>query len=735
MKKVSYILLSIIMLFSVLSLSVIAAQPETFTSGDYEYKVLEDGTVEIEKYKGTDASVNIPGELDGKKVSALSMIAFKNNEALTSVVIPEGITTARGFSGCEKLESVSLPAGLKEIGWNGFTGCVALEEIKIPEGVTTICPNAFGYCDNLKKVELPSTLKTIDFSAFWFCNALESIEIPDSITTIGYQAFFKCTALETIKMSENANIQSLGRDAFYETKYTQTESNWTDGFLYLGNCLLSVKEDAVEVIIREGTRLVDPEAFRNCKSVTRVEIPESLVSLGDYPLAECTALREIYVEDGNTKYFAMDNVLYEKATMTLLNYPNGKDNKVFIVPSFTKSIASLAFAGNPYLNEVILHENLKWIGYNAFYNCVSMKRMEIPANTQVGEECGIGLYYVGSDAFTGDVITNVIPGFVLTITKDSSGEYYRCCWNFKNVVVRCKDGHDYQTTAVKTPATTTKRGVGEKTCSECGLINKDAAIGKIAKIGLSATAYTYDATVKTPTVIVKDEFGNTLKNGTDYTVKYASGRKRVGKYAVKVTFKGQYAGTKTLYFTINLGKPSKVSASQTANEIKLSWSTVKGATGYRVYTYDAKTKKYTKLANTKANTYTVKKLKAGTEYKFAVRAYFIDGKEVVWSNTYQVITASTRPGTPTLSAAAGTKKASLKWNKQTGATGYVVYMATSKTGKYSKIATLKGNSAVSFTKTGLTKGKTYYFKVATYKTVGSSNLYGSFSAVKAVKVK
>ncbi|MCI6770938.1 MAG: fibronectin type III domain-containing protein [Oscillospiraceae bacterium] len=88
-----------------------------------------------------------------------------------------------------------------------------------------------------------------------------------------------------------------------------------------------------------------------------------------------------------------------------------------------------------------------------------------------------------------------------------------------------------------------------------------------------------------------------------------------------------------------------------------------------------------------------------------------------------------------MSAAAGTKKAILKWNKQTGATGYVVYMATSKTGKYSKIATLKGNSAVSYTKTGLTKGRTYYFKVAAYKTVGSSNLYGSFSAVKAVKVK
>ena len=83
----------------------------------------------------------------------------------------------------------------------------------------------------------------------------------------------------------------------------------------------------------------------------------------------------------------------------------------------------------------------------------------------------------------------------------------------------------------------------------------------------------------------------------------------------------------------------------------------------------------------------------------------------------------------------GTKKATLKWNKQTGADGYVLYMATSKTGKYTKIAALKGNGSVSFTKTGLTKGKTYYFKVAAYSTVGNTNLYGSFSSVKSVKVK
>ena len=108
---------------------------------------------------------------------------------------------------------------------------------------------------------------------------------------------------------------------------------------------------------------------------------------------------------------------------------------------------------------------------------------------------------------------------------------------------------------------------------------------------------------------------------------------------------------------------------------------------------------------------------------------------VYWASGYKTITATTNPGTPTLSVTAGAKKATLKWTKRAEATGYVVYMATSKNGKYTKIATVKGNTKVSFTKTGLTKGKTYYFKVAAYETVGGKTIYGSFSSVKYAKIK
>ena len=296
-----------------------------------------------------------------------------------------------------------------------------------------------------------------------------------------------------------------------------------------------------------------------------------------------------------------------------------------------------------------------------------------------------------------------------------------------------KKAHTYKTTV--TPATTSKDGKAVAACTVCKVVAKTVVIPKIASIGLSSPAYTYDGKVKTPTVTVKNSKGTTLKNGTDYTVTYASGRKIPGQYAVKITFKGNYSGSKTLYFTILPGVTSKIATATNSSAIKIAWKAVPGATGYRVFQYDTKTKKYVTLKTTTGTSYTVTKLKSGTSYKFAVRAYTTVNGKVYWASGYKTITATTNPGTPTLKAVAGTKKATLSWNKQNGATGYLLYMATSKNGKYTKIATLKGNTKVSYTKTGLTKGRYYYFKVIAYKTVGSTNLYGAYSSVRYVKVK
>lgn len=75
----------------------------------------------------------------------------------------------------------------------------------------------------------------------------------------------------------------------------------------------------------------------------------------------------------------------------------------------------------------------------------------------------------------------------------------------------------------------------------------------------------------------------------------------------------------------------------------------------------------------------------------------------------------------------------VKWNKVTGASGYEVYMATSKDGKYTKIATIKGNSTLNYKKTGLKAGTAYYLKARPYVAVDGTNYYGGYSgAVNAI---
>ena len=179
-----------------------------------------------------------------------------------------------------------------------------------------------------------------------------------------------------------------------------------------------------------------------------------------------------------------------------------------------------------------------------------------------------------------------------------------------------------------------------------------------------------------------------------------------------------------------LDKPtiSKVSTIS-YNQVKLTWQKVKGATGYEVYQYNTKTKKYKKIATVKGTSYTKSGLTVGTSYKFKVRA--VNGKIV--SSYSKAVSVKTSLAKVTGLTAKNNKKGSVKltWKKVAGATGYKVYQYNTKTKKYSKIATVKSTS---YTKTKLKTKTTYRYKVRAYKNVGKTTVHGSYSSVKSVKV-
>jgi hypothetical protein len=87
------------------------------------------------------------------------------------------------------------------------------------------------------------------------------------------------------------------------------------------------------------------------------------------------------------------------------------------------------------------------------------------------------------------------------------------------------------------------------------------------------------------------------------------------------------------------------------------------------------------------------------------------------------------------SATAGKKQVKLSWKKVSGASGYYVYRSTSKSGKYTKIATIKKGSTVTYTNKNLKSKQTYYYKVIAYKTANGKTTKGTASAVKSAKTK
>ena len=223
--------------------------------------------------------------------------------------------------------------------------------------------------------------------------------------------------------------------------------------------------------------------------------------------------------------------------------------------------------------------------------------------------------------------------------------------------------------------------------------------------------------------------------GTDsatgwYKIKYNNGYGYVSNKYLKIDSSNQQSPT--------LSKPTVKVSSNSYNSNKLSWNKVTGSSGYEVLRATSKTGTYKSVKTiTSGSTvsYTDKSLATGTTYYYKVRAYRTVDKKKVYSSYSSVVSAKPVLKTPSVKLTSGSKKATIKWEKISGASGYEVYRATSKSGKYSKIKTITKNSTVSYVNSSLTKNKTYYYKVRAYRTVNGKKIYSSYSVAKSVRVK
>ena len=250
-----------------------------------------------------------------------------------------------------------------------------------------------------------------------------------------------------------------------------------------------------------------------------------------------------------------------------------------------------------------------------------------------------------------------------TCTEGGKEAYYKCegCGKFYEDVLGTKEITDlaswgniakiaHTTKQTVTKATPTANGKIVNYCSVCKKTLSTTVIPKASSIKLKATSLTYNGKVRTPKVIVKDRTGKTLVKNTDYTVSYAKGRKYVGKYAVKITFKGKYSGTKTLYFTIKPKSTSISSLKAGSKKFTVKWKKqATQTTGYQVqYSASSKFSKAKTVTVGKNTTVSKKisKLSGKKKYYVRVRTYKtvkINGKSIrIYSGWSKAKTVTTK---------------------------------------------------------------------------------------------
>ena len=194
--------------FSAVAVLTASAATGEFTEGAYQYNVKADGTVVIEKYTGSEATVKIPSTLGGKTVTEIGERAFALNRSIVTVNIPDTVKVLgdHAFFLCYSLTNISIPDSVTTVKNSCFWGDDSLVSVSMPDSVTDMEALVFADCKNLRYVKLPAGLEELPGYTFNKCPSLTRCDIPEGVKRIGGNAFIDCTSLKALLVPAGASI-------------------------------------------------------------------------------------------------------------------------------------------------------------------------------------------------------------------------------------------------------------------------------------------------------------------------------------------------------------------------------------------------------------------------------------------------------------------------------------------------------------------------------------------------
>lgn len=668
---------------------------------DYSYEILNDGTLRLYQYEGTDTNIVVPDTIDGRKVTVLGNSTFQyctQASDIESVTLPDSLTTIEknAFYNCEKLKSVTIPPNVSSIGLAAFVEGLSessLTEIKVdPENPYFSEKDGVVFSkDGTKLIVFPSG-RSGDY------------QIPDGTVSVGDYAFYYCVNVSSITVP--GSVRSLGEGAF-------------------GNC-----SSLTKAVLNEGLEEIGEYAFQSSSGIRDIIIPASVKSVGKNGLRLSSGCR-IRVLSTDTVWaddaFRDSALIAGKKDSTLQKYAEDRgytfvelsaDNRIPLQNEWFEQITSdYEYNGKSHEPEIESSESAPELEQGSDYEVTYENNINAGTAT---------VKITGKDIFCGTVersfkITPDENGMYVCYFAENNETYLETTFKGKKVepevvIDGLVQGKDYTVTYVNNEKPGEARaeltGIGNYKGSETlyfTIYGKLPAADPIAD-------QTYTGKELTPAIVIPG-----LKAGEDYYMYYEDNQ-YPGVATVTIYGTGYYKGTATIHFKIikktekfvSNVKLNRTSYTYTGKSIRPSVTvTVNGknigASAYKLY--------YKNNKNSGIGTVQVRGI----------------GK---YSRINKTLTFKILPPKTLLT---GLKKANrsftASWKKNIQATGYQIqYAADSRFTKERKTVTVGKQSATRYKISGLKNKKTYYVRIRSYKRVGKKVLYSSWSTVKKIRV-